>query len=50
LARPNIYPIYEHLMHMKGLVLQIQSFRISMTQDNNRIMERSLSEDPSLII
>ena len=37
LAHPNIYPIYELLACVKGLVLQIQSCRISMTQGNNRI-------------
>ena len=36
-AHPNIYPIYHLLEYMKGLVLQIQSCRISMTQGNNRI-------------
>jgi hypothetical protein len=30
-----IYSIYELLMHMKVLVLQIQSYSISMKQDNN---------------
>jgi hypothetical protein len=42
---PNIYPIYELLEHMKGLVLQTQSYRISMTQGNNRKSERSPSID-----
>ena len=50
LVYPNIYPIYELLEHMKGLVLQIQSYRISMTQGNNRKSERSPSEDPVLIV
>jgi hypothetical protein len=50
LAHTNIYPIYELLEHMKGLVLQIQSYRISMTQGNNRKSERSSSEDPALIV
>ena len=49
LAHPNIYPISELLEHVKGLVLQIQSCRISMTQGNNRTSERSPSEDPVLI-
>jgi hypothetical protein len=39
-AHPNIYPIYELLEYMKGLVLQIQSRSISMTQGNN-IQEES---------
>lgn len=34
--------IYELLEHVKGLVLQIQSCRIHMTQGNNGISERSL--------
>ncbi|EDM11927.1 rCG63642 [Rattus norvegicus] len=41
----------DQLEHVKGLVLQIQSFsRISMTQGNNRISERRTSEDPVLIV
>jgi hypothetical protein len=40
-AHLNIYLIYELLKHVKGPVLQIQSCRISMTQDNKRITERS---------
>ena len=35
LAHPNIYSTYELLELMKVLVLQIQSYRISMTQGNN---------------
>jgi hypothetical protein len=34
---------------MKELVLQIQSFRISMTQVNIRVARRSPGEDPELI-
>lgn len=45
-AQPNIYPIYELLEHLKGSVLQIQSWRVSMTQGNNRIA----FEDPVLIV
>jgi hypothetical protein len=30
-ACPNIYFIYELLEHMKGLIMQVQSCRISMT-------------------
>jgi hypothetical protein len=40
LAHPNIYLIMEC---MKGLVLQIQNYRISMAQDN-RLSEWSPSE------
>ena len=36
LAHPNIHPDCDPLEHVKGLVLQTQSCRISMTQDNNR--------------
>jgi hypothetical protein len=48
LACPNIYPICELLEGMKGPVLQNQNCRISMTQGNNRMSERSLGEDPVL--
>ena len=41
LAHPNIYPINELLECMKGLVLQIQNPRVSMTQGNNRLSKRS---------
>jgi hypothetical protein len=34
----------ELLECMKGLVLQIQNYRISMTQGNNKVFERSPSE------
>lgn len=34
---------------MKGLVLQIQNYRIYITKANNRICERSPSEDLVLI-
>ena len=50
MVHPNIYPIHELLEHLKGLVLQIPSYRISMTQDNNRLSVRSPSEDPVLIV
>ena len=42
LAHPSIYPIYELLEHVKRPVLQIQSYRVSMTQGDNRISEESL--------
>ena len=35
LAHHNIYSIYELQVHMKVLVLQFQSYRISMTQGSN---------------
>jgi hypothetical protein len=45
----QLYPIAELLECTKGLVLQIQNYRISMTQGNNRISERSLIEISVLI-
>ena len=45
LAYPNIYPVYELLELLKGLDLQIQRCRISMTQGNNRISRKRPSED-----
>ena len=50
LPHPNIYPIYELPEFMKEPVLQIQSFRISMTQGNNSISKSSPSEGPVLIV
>jgi hypothetical protein len=44
-----MYPISERLECMKGLVLQVQNYRISMTQGNNSESERSPSEGPVLI-
>jgi hypothetical protein len=46
LAHPNIYPIDELLEGVKGPVPQIQNYKISMTQGNDRIAEMSPSEDP----
>ena len=46
LILPNICELLEL---MKGLVLQIQSFRISMTQVNIRVARRNPGEDPELI-
>jgi hypothetical protein len=37
LAHSNVYPINELPESMKGLVLQIQSCRISKAQGNSRI-------------
>jgi hypothetical protein len=50
LAYFNIHPVYKLLEPVKGLVLQIQSCRGSMTQGNNIIMERSPGEDPVLMM
>jgi hypothetical protein len=49
LVHPNNYPIYEQLECMKGLVLQIQNYKISMTPGSNRIYKRSPIEVPVLI-
>ena len=49
MSYPIIYPTDELLEFMKQLVLQIQNYRIFITQSNNRITERSPSEDPVLI-
>ena len=48
-AHPNIFPIYELLEYINGLVLKIPSCEISMTQANNWISERKSDEDPVLI-
>ena len=42
LVHPSIYPIYELLECVKGLVLLSQSCRICMTRDNSRLSEKSL--------
>jgi hypothetical protein len=44
------YPIYELLEYVNGLVLQIQSCSISVTQGNNRVSEKSSRKDPILIV
>ena len=49
MAHPNIYPTDELLECTKEAVLQFQNYRISMTQGNNRISERSLIEISVLI-
>jgi len=43
-ARSNICPMGELLKCMMGLVLQNRSCRISITQSNNEMSERSLGE------
>ena len=50
LAHPQIYLINELLEHVKSLVLLIQVCRISLTQGNNRISDRSPSEDLVLMV
>ena len=50
LAHHNIYPTDKMLECMKGSELQIQSYRISKTQGNNRMSKRSPGEDPILIV
>lgn len=45
LAHLNIYLIYDMLDCIKGTILQILQYRISMTQDN-RISGRNPIEDP----
>lgn len=50
LAHPNVYSTCELLEHVKGLVLLIQSCRISMTLCNSRRSQKSASEDPVLMI
>lgn len=47
---PNIHPIYELLEHLKRPILQIQNFRVSVTQDNNRRCETSPCMDPVLML
>ena len=49
LDHPNVHFIYELLEHEKGKDLKIQSCRISMTPDNNRISKGSPSEGPDWI-
>lgn len=45
----SIYLIDELLDYMKGLILLIQNYRISMTQGYNRVSEKNRSEVPVLI-
>jgi hypothetical protein len=46
----KIYIICELLEPVEGPVLLTQSCRISMTQGNNKITERSPGEDPILTV
>jgi hypothetical protein len=50
LAHPKIHPFYELLELMTEPIFQNQSRRTSTTQGNNRISDRSRSEDPVLIV
>ena len=50
MAHASTYPIEELLECMKGSVLQIQNYRVSMTQGDNRISKRSPSEGPILMM
>lgn len=50
LVHAYIFPIYELLEYMKGLVLQNEICRISITQGSNRIYKRSPNGDPVLIV
>ena len=44
MAHPNIYPIWDLLENVKGLVLQINTRRISMTWVGLGISQRSFGE------
>ncbi|KAL6088944.1 hypothetical protein STEG23_016068 [Scotinomys teguina] len=46
----NIYPTHDLLGHWKILVLGNHSCRISMTQGNSRISEKSFGEGPVLMV
>ena len=49
LAHTIIYLYIDEQLECMKLVLQIQSYRISMTQGNNRVSKGSPSEVPVLI-
>lgn len=49
-AHPKDYIFYERLGQGKGAVLLIQSYRIFLIQDNNKITGRSPGEDPTLMV
>ena len=46
MAHPIVHSMCDLLEHVKGLILQTQSYRISTTQDNSRIAKRSSNEGP----
>lgn len=50
MAHFNIYPVDELLACVKGPVLQIANYRISLTQGTNGISKGSSSKDPVLIV
>ena len=50
LAHPNIYSTFDLHEKAKGLVLKTHSDRISLTQGNSRISERSFGEGPVLMV
>lgn len=50
LTHPNIYPMCALQENMKGQVLQNQSCKISMRQNNDGISKRSPGEDLELIV
>ena len=50
MAYPNIHSICELLEHVKGPVLQILSYKISITQGGNKISKRSPTGDPVLLV
>lgn len=49
LAHINIH-FYEMLEHVRRPDLQLQSYKISMTQGNNKIFEKRPSEVPVSIV
>ena len=50
LAHSIIYPIFDLLECVKGLVLWNKNPRISMTRDNSTIAERSFGEGPVVTV
>lgn len=50
LAHPIIFPIYDLLECVKGLVLQNNSWRISMTRGNSGISERSVGKGLGVMV
>ena len=50
LAHSTLYPIYELLEYITGLVLRNSNCRISMTQGNTRIPQRSFREGQVMMV
>lgn len=48
--RFNIYPIYDLLYRIKGLIFQNDSHRNPMTQGNRRISKRRFGEGPVMMV